>query len=68
MCEIFEQIREEGREEGIDEGGSVMLEILSRRKAFPGESVEKTAKAVGCPVEQVRKAVSYKPRSWKRQE
>ena len=65
MCEIFEQIKEEGREEGKkegrEEGTAAVLDILARRKTYPGEPLEATARATGCPIEMVSRVALYLP-------
>ena len=69
MCNLSEGIletgREEGRKEGRIEGIHSVLAIIDRREEFPYESIEETASAVGCDVEDVLAVINRKKRSWR---
>lgn len=70
MSKVFDEIREYGeamgKAEGKAEGRLNTLDILDRRSEFPAESLEETAAAVGCTVEDVQAVVYRRKRSWKR--
>ena len=69
MCNLSQGILEEGlergRAEGRAEGKNMTLDILDRREFFPEETLEMTAKAVGCSIEEVEQIVNHRKRSWK---
>ena len=47
MCNLSQGILQEGLEKGRD----MTLDILDRREEFPDESLEDTARAVACTLE-----------------
>ena len=61
MCNLSEAIEEKS----IKKGSYNTLLILDRRQAFPDETAEDTAKAVGCNVDLVLSVMNYKRRAWK---
>ena len=52
--------------EGLEKGRDMTLDILDRRDEFPNESLEDTAKAVECTIEDVQVVVNRRKRSWKK--
>jgi hypothetical protein len=70
MCNLSQEILKEGLEQGIKQGIKqgldLSLDILDRRDEFPGESLEDTAAAVGCTLEEVQAVVNRRKRSWKK--
>ena len=52
--------------EGLEKGRDMTLDILDRRDEFPNESLEDTAKAVECTIEDVQAVVNRRKRSWKK--
>ena len=70
MCKAIQDMRleslEQGIKQGIKQGLDLSLDILDRRDEFPGESLEDTAAAVGCTLEEVQAVVNRRKRSWKK--
>ena len=54
MCNLSQGILQEGLEKGRD----MTLDILDRREEFPDESLEDTARAVACKLEDVQAVVA----------
>ena len=61
MCNLSEGILERG----IEQGRNMVFDIMDRRTEFPDESIEETAKAVGCTPADVDAVINRKRRSWK---
>lgn len=70
MCNLSQEILKEGLEQGIKQGRvqgrDLTLDILDRREEFPDESLEDTARAVACKLEDVQAVVNRRKRSWKK--
>ena len=70
MCNLSQEILKEGLEQGIKQGIKqgldLSLDILDRRDEFPGESLEDTAAAVGCTLEEVQAVMNRRKRSWEK--
>lgn len=49
----------------IEAREQISLDIIDRRSQFPNESLEATALAVGCGIEDVKRIVNRKPRTWR---
>lgn len=53
---------EQGLKQGLERGLNLSLDILDRRDEYPGESLEETAEAVGCTLEDVQAVVNRRKR------
>lgn len=53
---------EQGLKQGLERGLNLSLDILDRRDEYPGESLEETAEAVGCALEDVQAVVNRRMR------
>ena len=62
MCNLSQGILREGIEQGMERGLQLSLDILDRRDEYPGESLEETAEAVGCALEDVQAVVNRRKR------
>ena len=65
MCNLSEGILERGIKQGIEQGCNMVFDIMDRRTEFPSESVEETAKAVGCDPADVDMVISRVNRLWR---
>ncbi len=62
ICNLSQGILQEGLEQGIKQGRvqgrDLTLDILDRREEFPDGSLEDTARAVACKLEDVQAVVA----------
>ena len=69
MCNLSQGILKEGIEQGLkqglEQGLNLSLDILDRRDEYPCESLEETAKAIGCTLEDVQAVVNRRKRTLK---
>ena len=69
LCKIGDRIAYEVEYKiGYELGRILALEVYTRREAFPHETYEETAEAVGCSVEDVLEVVNHTSRWGKKRD